>query len=174
MRELIKSIITLTTVATVAGFVLALTNDYTAPLIEMQKQLVIQESLNKVIIADSFLKEEKYYNAYDKNEQLVGRVLKVETPGYSSLIVVLAGIDLENKITGIDVITHQETPGIGSNIEKDYFLEQFVGKSKDELELKKYGGKIDAVTGATISSRAVTDGVRKMVETYPCTYLEED
>ena len=89
---------------------------------------------------------------------------KVEAIGYSSIINALVGVDLNNKITGIGIISQQETPGLGSNIEKESFLSQFIGKGIEDLNIKKDGGKIDAVTGATISSRAITSGVRNAIE----------
>ena len=168
MTEVIKLGITLMIVTIIAGAALALTNHLTAPQIEIQKELVIKESLNKVIEADSFKEEDKYYNAYDKDEKLIGKVLKIEAPGYSSIINALVGINLDNSIIGVDVISQQETPGLGANIEKDTFLQQFIGKTRDNLKIKKDGGEIDAVTGATISSRAITDEIRKMMEECPC------
>ena len=76
----------------------------------------------------------------------------------------MVGIDKNNKITGIEVISQQETPGLGAKIKESSFLQQFIGKTLEELKIKKDGGKIDAVTGATISSRAVTNGVRQAIE----------
>ena len=168
MNDMLKLGLTLMVVTLIAALALALTNHYTVYQIEMQKELAIKESLNKVIVADSFSEEEQYYDAYDEEENMIGRVLKVEAPGYSSIIIALAGIDLENKITGIDVVSQQETPGLGANIEKENFLKQFIGKGEDELKLKKDGGEIDAITGATISSRAITDGVRVLMEECAC------
>lgn len=155
-------------VTLIASLALALTNHYTAPQIELKEELAVKESLNKVITADSFSEKDIYYDAYDKDGKLIGRVLKIEAPGYSSIINALVGIDLENKITGIDIIDQQETPGLGANIEKEDFLNQFIGKTKDLLKIKKDGGEIDAVTGATISSRAITNGVRKKIEECLC------
>jgi electron transport complex protein RnfG len=91
-------------------------------------------------------------------------VIKVEATGYSSVISSLVGLDLDNKIIGIEVLSQQETAGLGANIAKESFLKQFIGKTKEELKIKKDGGQIDAITGATISSRAITDGVRKKIE----------
>jgi len=168
MNEAIKLGITLMSITLIASLALALTNHYTAPQIEMQKELAIKESLNRVITADSFSEKNGYYDAYDKDGKLIGRVLKVEVAGYSSIINALAGIDLGNKITGIDIVSQQETPGLGANIEKESFLEQFIGKTKEEMKIKKDNGEIDGVTGATISSRAITDGVKKMIEECAC------
>lgn len=168
MNEIIKVGLILMIVTLIASLGLAITNYYTAPQIEMQKELAIKKSLNKVIIADSFSEEDKYYDAYDKDGKLIGRVLKVEAPGYSSIINALVGIDLENKVTGIGIVSQQETPGLGANIEKEDFLRQFIGKTRDEMMIKKDGGEIDAITGATISSKALTEGVRELMKECPC------
>ena len=127
MNEMLKLGLTLMIVTLIASLALALTNHYSAPQIELQKGLVVKESLNKVITADSFKEEDKYYDAYDKDGKLIGRVLKVEVPGYASIINALVGIDLENKIIGIDIVSQQETPGLGANIKKEDFLGQFIG-----------------------------------------------
>ena len=167
MNETIKLGITLMIVTLIASLALAFTNHYTFEKIEMQKESAIKESLDKVISADSFKEEELYYDAYE-DDVLVGRVLKVDVPGYSSTINALVGINLENEITGIDIVSHQETPGLGADIEKDDFLRQFIGKTKDRIKLRREDGEIDGVTGATISSRAITDGVRELMEQCPC------
>jgi len=166
MNETIKLGITLMIVTLIASLALALTNYYTNQHIGLQKELSVKESLNKVIDAEWFEEKDGYYDAYGKEGKLIGRVLKVEVSGYSSIISALVGIDLENKITGIDIISQQETPGLGANIEKEDFLKQFIGKTKEELKIEKDGGKIDAITGATISSRAITNGVRNVIEEY--------
>ncbi len=158
MNDMLKMGIILMVVTLIASLALALTNHYTAPQIDLQEKLAIKESLNKVIEADSFEGElgGYEYEAYDKDGNWIGTVLRFEVPGYSSTINTLLGIGPGNKITGIDIISQQETPGLGANIEKESFLQQFIGKTKDQLKLKKDGGEIDAVTGATISSRAIT------------------
>jgi len=167
MNETTRLGITLMIVTLIAAAGLALTNYYTFHQIEIQKEKAIKESLNKVIIADSFEEEDNYYDAY-RDGKMIGRVLKVEAPGYSSTISALVGIDLGNRITGIDVLSHLETPGLGANIEKESFLGQFIGKTNENLKIGKDGGSIDGVTGATISSRAITEGVREMIEQCPC------
>ena len=56
-----------------------------------------------------------YYDAYS-NGNVIGKVLKVSVPGYSSIIQLLAGVDLENKITKVVVLSQLETPGLGANV----------------------------------------------------------
>lgn len=171
MKEIAKLGLTLMIISLIAGAALSFTNYYTAKQIEKQREMLMKESLNKVIDAESFKEKDNYYEAYDKDGNIIGRVLKVQAPGYSSTISALVGIDTGNKIKGVAVVSQQETPGLGSNIEKDSFLSQFIGKEEGSLVLKKDGGSIDAVTGATISSRALTDGIKNAINT--CSFAEE-
>jgi electron transport complex protein RnfG len=94
--------------------------------------------------------------------QPVGQVLQAETPGYSGPIVMLFGTTLEDTLTGFKVLSHTETPGLGAKIGTDRFRGQFKNKSLGQLALRKESperGQIDAITAATISSRAVTRAV---------------
>jgi Na+-translocating ferredoxin:NAD+ oxidoreductase RnfG subunit len=79
--------------------------------------------------------------------------------GKERFIKYLVGLDSEGRIKGIEVLTYDETHG--SEIRHDYFKKQFIGKGwQDPLRL---GVDIDAITGATISCRSITDGVRKIM-----------
>ena len=98
-----------------------------------------------------------------------GYVFIASGKGYSSVVQTMVGVGPDGKITGIKVIFQQETPGLGTKAvevkygEKDpWFYRQFVGKSvEDNLRVKKDGGAIDAITGATITPRAITDSINK-------------
>jgi electron transport complex protein RnfG len=97
----------------------------------------------------------------------IGYIVEGYGKGYSSYIHVLASIDNDFLLKKIKIQGHGETPGLGDEIEKAYFLDQFEGKGLENLVLVKgeTEDKIQAITGATISSRAVTeDGVRNGVK----------
>ncbi len=101
------------------------------------------------------------------NPQDIGYIAEGFGKGYSSYIHVLTSVDKNFIVQKISVLGHGETPGLGDEIEKDYFLNRFVGKSVDNLVVIKgeTADKIQAITGATISTRAVTeDGVKNGVE----------
>jgi electron transport complex protein RnfG len=96
----------------------------------------------------------------------IGYIAEGYGKGYSSYIHVLSSVDKNFVVQKISVLGHGETPGLGDEIEKDYFLNQFAGKTADTLEVIKgeTADKIQAITGATISSRAVAeDGVKNGV-----------
>jgi electron transport complex protein RnfG len=87
----------------------------------------------------------------------------VASTGYGGPIVLLVGVDTkEGKITGLKVLEHQETPGLGSNVAEAGFLSQFLGKSLESPF--RVGEDVQAVSGATISSRAVARACAKVAE----------
>lgn len=96
----------------------------------------------------------------------IGYIVEGFGKGYSSYIHLLTSVDKNFIVQKISILGHGETPGLGDEIEKDYFLNQFKGKSVDNLVVikRETPDKIQAITGATISTRAVTeDGVRNGV-----------
>jgi Na+-translocating ferredoxin:NAD+ oxidoreductase subunit G len=93
-----------------------------------------------------------------------GKAVQVTVPGYHGQISMMVGIDDRGKVRGVKILSQQETAGLGAGIVKPDFLRQFNGKSAaDPLEAKK---DIDALTGATISSRAVCHGVKDALEKF--------
>ncbi len=101
------------------------------------------------------------------NPEDIGYIVEGFGKGYSSYIHILASVDKSFTVKKVSILGHGETPGLGDEIEKDYFLNRFEGKTSDNLVVIKAetADKIEAITGATISSRAVTeDGVKKGIE----------
>ena len=104
-----------------------------------------------------------------KNNQVIAVIIETIAPdGYSGEIKTLVGIDQEDKILGVRVITHKETPGLGDyiEIEKSQWIKNFDLKSLDKMTekewaVKKDGGDFDYVSGATITSRAVIKSTYK-------------
>ena len=87
--------------------------------------------------------------------------------GYSSYINILVSVGTDKKIIKMNVLAHGETPGLGDEILLDYFKDQFAQKGKEQMVVIKggdAGDKIQAITGATISTRAVTNGVKDALE----------
>jgi Na+-translocating ferredoxin:NAD+ oxidoreductase subunit G len=137
-----------------------------------------------------------YYEGFAPGGAVAGYALTAEKSGYRSLIKVLVGIDPAGTIQGIRVLEQDETPGLGTRIEEvaaqgtlwgriaglfgkgrekpaaaaePWFQEQYRGLAPGDLKLLggAEGGKgIHAITGATITSRALTDGVRESIEAF--------
>lgn len=172
-------LLTLVIVATTAGLALGGVHLMTKEKIELNQAEKLQKALNKVlpdfdneigkdtlsVAAENSDKKLILYKA-KKGDELVG--VAVETyslQGYSGLIKLLVGFDLNGNIQNISVLQHAETPGLGDKMQKDKagWSEQFNGKNPAEynLQVKKDGGDVDAITAATISSRAYCDAVQR-------------
>lgn len=101
-----------------------------------------------------------YYRALDSSGNLVGYAFFQDYPGAQGPIRIAGGVDASfSTITGVQIMKHGETPGLGAKITEPDFRNQFLDISLADMKLSKDGGKIDAITGATISSRAVIDAL---------------
>jgi len=127
----------------------------------------------------SMLGNKKNIDVYraKKNNQVIAVIIESVAPdGYSGEIKTLVGIDKEDKILGVRVIAHKETPGLGDYIEidksqwiKNFDLESLDKISEKQWAVKKDGGDFDYVSGATITPRAV------IKSTYKCLlYVKEN
>ena len=105
------------------------------------------------------------------NETVGAAVQAVTKKGFSGEITIMVGFDKEGNVVGYSVLSHAETPGLGSKI-PEWFSEggkgNIIGKSpvKNKLTVSKDGGEVDAITAATISSRAFLDAVANAYNAY--------
>ncbi|WP_432618282.1 RnfABCDGE type electron transport complex subunit G [Butyricicoccus sp.] len=89
-----------------------------------------------------------------------GYCVEVGPTGFGGAVDTMVGIDGDGNVTGISVISaSSETPGLGARSTEPEFQAQFAGQVGTEVAVTKDGGSIDALTGATITSRAVSEGV---------------
>ena len=172
VNQLVKFGLILGVICLAATLVLAVTYEVTRPKIEEQLKMEEQSALRSIMpSADSFSEKTidgiEYFEAF-KDKMLVGYCVRVVGSGYSGYIRMMAGVSLNGTIQGVAVLEHSETPGLGAKINEirpgesePWFLKQFRGKSAGTIAIKK---DIDAITGATISSKAVTDAIRKTVD----------
>jgi len=101
--------------------------------------------------------------AEDSNA-VAGAAFQVVAPdGYSGNIYIMMGVFPDGKLGGIEILSHAETPGLGNLIEEEEWKGIFRGRSLEDtnFKVKKDGGDIDQLTGATISPRAVSGAVEK-------------
>ncbi len=106
---------------------------------------------------------ENVKRALGKNGEYLGKVVSIKSQGYGGDIDMRVGIAKDNTVSAVKVLKHKETPGLGTKALTSEFLSQYKGKKSENIFLTKddqKNGRIDAVTGATITSRAVTSGVR--------------
>jgi len=99
--------------------------------------------------------------------RLVGVAVPVSSPeGYGGTIEALVGVNPEGVVTGVAILAHAETPGLGAKAANPAYLAQFTGKSLAGAQwaVKKDGGDFDQITGATITPRALISAIRKGLE----------
>ena len=186
MKGLPRLVITLTIIAACAGLVLSLVEQVTrAPIAEQRRQEMLR-ALQSVLPAfdnapdsdtvELILGQDKrgrdlvrtFYRGRSQGE-LSGIAFKVTAPdGYSGNIDIMLGIRPDGTVQGIEILTHNETPGLGDKIELPSFRAQFAGKNLDSADwrVRKDGGEFDQLTGATISPRAIVGAVRAGLEFY--------
>ena len=164
VRYVLRITLTLLLIAAVVAAALALVNDVTAPIIAKVNAQKTQQAIELVLPGGY----DQKVDAYTDETGLVSSVYKgangyaVEvTPiGFDNTITMMVGVDPDGKILGISIISHSESAGLGavaaaSNSAGQAFRDQFVGLSGSV----SVGDNIDAITNATITSRAVCDGV---------------
>lgn len=175
-------LLTLTIVTLVAGLSLGYVYQWTKEPIaqaQMAKQLKAIESVvqgydnnpvlekYKVVTPDG--KDSLEFFPAKKDGKLIGMAIKTKSSkGYSGDIWIMVGFTMTGEIQNIFVIEHKETPGLGSKMTTPSFVNQFLGKNPAQMKLKvkKDGGDVDAITGATISSRAYSKAIQLAFDTF--------
>ena len=127
-------------VAFICALTLAVIYAKTAPVIQKQQELLLENSLQSVLLADKYEKlpgEEIVYKALNKSGEVIGFCLQGTAQGYGGKIKVISGVDLKGAITGVNILEHNETPGLGSKInesrsknEEPDFLNNSKGKKQ--------------------------------------------
>jgi electron transport complex protein RnfG len=181
MRDIMKLGIILMLYSVVAGAALAYVNIITVQRVENNRTAAAEDARSAALSGMEGGFEPKqggegfeYWIGYrDKAKtQIGGYVFVARGKGYSSVIETMVGVDLEGKVIGTEVVSQQETPGLGTKVSEirhgegdPWFQRQFIGKSlQDDLRVTKDGGVIDSITGATISSRAMANSIREGLE----------
>jgi electron transport complex protein RnfG len=106
-----------------------------------------------------------YFRGVDSSGNIVGYSFRTIQPGAQGLIELLGGVSADfNTVTGMEVLSHAETPGLGAKIIEPGFKSQFVNLPVADLSLSKDGGKVDAISGATISSTTVVNALHMGID----------
>ncbi len=117
------------------------------------------------VVGEDGQREILYYRAVDSSGDIIGYAFFKEQQGSQGLIVVAGAVDASfTEVLGMNVLSHEETPGLGAKITTPAFQEQFKGVPLEQLGLSKSGGSIDAITGATISSQAVVTALDTKID----------
>jgi len=177
MKDMIRITLSLVAIFIAAGIIMGVTYKYTSPVRFIAEKKEKEEALKQMapdatdpIIpagnwTDSHGKTYEYYQATSQGKP-VAYVASTAGKGYSSFVAMLVSLDTGMKISDVKILHHGETPGLGDQVEDKGFIGQFKGKSLSQLVLLKTETKenIQAISGATISSRAVTNGVKDAVQ----------
>lgn len=170
--EIVKVGLILFAITAIAALILAVVNNFTAPVI-LENNIRAQEAAMKLVLPQAETFEKIEYtpdNASSVKEVYVadgiGTVVKVSPAGYGGNIDIVVGVDDSLEVTRIEVISQSETAGLGTNCTNDSFKAQFIGKTEGIKVVKNGAGKneIDAISSATITSNAVTKGVNDAIE----------
>ncbi|OPX89996.1 MAG: Electron transport complex protein RnfG [Pelotomaculum sp. PtaB.Bin104] len=103
----------------------------------------------------------------EKDGKILAYVVPSESKGYGGVIRLLVAVSSDGKVLNYDITGHNETPGLGDKANQEPFKSQLIGKTAKNLTVVKDPSdkeNVQAMTGATISSKAVTNGVKKAVE----------
>ncbi|MCD6435181.1 MAG: RnfABCDGE type electron transport complex subunit G [Clostridiales bacterium] len=185
MKEIVKLALILFIISSIAAGLLGFTYDFTIDQITEQRKIADEVARKEVFKdADSFEKfddnklselqkinpaiAEGYFAKKDEN--IIGYVFKTKPSGFSGIVEVVTGITIDGIITGLRIGNHQETPGLGANATLPKFYSQYKGLTvKETINVTKTvpsDNEILAISGATITSRGVTDGVNFINEIF--------
>ena len=183
----IKSGITLAVIAAICTALVALTYQLTRDRITANEQAWLEQSLQPALSGlffDSGVSESKItipapHELPGSEDAVIYRVFSGDSPvaalfvvnardGYAGAIRLLVGIDIDGAITGVHVLAHRETPGLGDQIEstKSDWVMQFNGRSLGDPEtsgwkIKRDGGEFDQLTGASVTPRAIIKAIKE-------------
>ncbi len=179
MREIAKLVLVLVSICSFSAGALSWVRSSLAARIERQSDFYVRgpalerlfgrpadELLNNKVSVD--LAGVVYPVFYTMDMGMVTG-LAVEAPGhggYAGDVVIMIGVDRNStEMLGMEIVSHGETPGVGAQVEKEQFRDQWRGmRTKTPASLRRDGGEIDAITGATFTSRAVIDGTNQVIE----------
>lgn len=172
----LSMVVSLLLITLISGFALGFVNDLT---IEPKAKAKLAKKVNAIkLVLPEFdnnpvedVKKIKTVVAKDsieiypafKNNQFVGAaVISYSEKGFSGLVKIMVGFKADGDIQNIAVLEQKETPGLGTKMKDESFLKQFRDKNPAtfKLKVKKDGGEVDALTGATISSRAFSESAK--------------
>ncbi len=185
MREIARMIVVLTLVSLVMGSILsfmknaldepieysrlkfvkgpavmAVFSEYdNDPLKDVKKGVLLEQPAGPEVLKSLFPAR--------KDGKCFAVAFEVTGKGYGGLISIMMGVDLKTgHLTGIRVMTHSETPGLGARATEPPFYKQFTNLAPKDVALSSKGGKINAISGATNTSKGVVEAVKEGLELF--------
>jgi len=171
MKNAVKIVLVLTFVSLLSSGILSAVDMLSKDKILRNQKKAIDSAISKILPdAEDVVHEGEIYKAFDKEKKFLGYAFLAEGQGYGGDIRIICAVSPRlDKLLGIEVISSQETPGLGARINQEWFKNQFKGLNilnKITYTKSNPSGKsqIQAITGATISSRSVVHIVNKRIE----------
>lgn len=159
-RYILRLTLTLLLITGVTAALLGLVNELTEEKIDTLTQEKALKAMQEVLPAQNYeplsVEADGISAVYRADE--AGYVVRLSVSGFGGAIDMMVGVDNGGVVTGVSVISHSETASLGANCTREDFRNQFVG-AQGEVAVTKDGGQIEALTGATVTSRAVSGGV---------------
>ncbi|MBN1656318.1 MAG: RnfABCDGE type electron transport complex subunit G [Deltaproteobacteria bacterium] len=156
-----------------SGVILATINHFTQPIREKNEEQMRAQAMKEVLPAalsfeaiEGFAEGSQWFRGLDADGKLMGYALPVNTRGYEGHIAMMLGVDTSFAIVDFRLIKHRETPGLGAKASEENFIKRFRGLQVGQLEVSKSPepGKVLAITGATITSRAIATAFEKRLQ----------
>lgn len=183
MKESQKMIVVLTVITLISGATLGFLKDLTDQPIAYQKLKYVKGPAVREVLApfdndpirdartdiafSTSQGDESRYTLFPARRagRLAAVAFEVSGKGYGGDLAIMLGVDLDSKsLTGIRLVEHSETPGLGARATEPHFTDQFAGLSGSKVALSTDGGKVEALSGASITSNGVVDAVHAGLE----------
>lgn len=187
---IMRSGLTLAAIAAVCTTLVAFTYQLTDERIEANEQAWLEQSLQPALsglffdsgVSESIVTIPAPHELPGSEDAIIYRVYSGETPvaalfvvsardGYAGAIKMLVGVDINGAVTGVHVLAHRETPGLGDRIEstKSDWVRQFDGRTLQDPEadgwkIRRDGGEFDQLTGASVTPRAAVKAIRETLQ----------
>lgn len=189
-NSIVRGGLTLAAIAAICTALVAFTYQLTDERIAANEQAWLEQSLQPALaglffdsgVSESVVTIPAPHELPGSADAVVYRVYSGDSPvaalfvvsardGYAGAIKMLVGVDISGKVTGVHVLAHRETPGLGDRIEsgKSDWAKQFDGRSlgnpvADAWKIKRDGGEFDQLTGASVTPRAIVKATRETLE----------
>lgn len=164
--SIVRISVVLLIITGVVALLLSVINAFAAPVIEKNEEKQQQQAIRNIfesaqtIVPLDITCTEPVTAVYgiSGSEGLLGYCVNVAPMGFSDVISMMVGIKTDMTVAGIEILSISDTPGLGMNVSKPAYLEQFNGLT-EHIAIGGAHNSVDAISGATISSKAVLNGV---------------
>jgi len=185
--NIVKNALILFAITIIAGMLLGLTYEVTKDPIIVQNKKIKNAALQAVVTEADKFEPIETIEGYDgvnniyaarQGDKVIAYAFEMTAfEGYGGNIELMVGVSIDDTILGIDIVKHSETPGLGAKSDEPEFKSEFVGEVADQLSVVKMSpsdnpGEISSISGATITSRSVTNAVNVACDYFNDNLLE--